>query len=125
MSAENLLSLIRKERKYDDQSINEFKELIKKYPYFQTPRMMYLQYLSKTHSSSLPKELSASAPFITERKYLFLILNNEDNLWSSFLKKESLFNDSNDNTDIDSFALIDMFLVRFDNNSSAINHISA
>lgn len=59
-------------------TLKELKELVEKYPFYQTARLLYLENLFVLHSKSFSKELKNSSALIPDRKTLFLITEGKN-----------------------------------------------
>ena len=67
----HLTDYIRRPETMDNQSISYLQELVHKYPFFHTARILLLQALYKQHSPAFDKELRKSASLIPNRTSLF------------------------------------------------------
>ncbi|MDO5572100.1 MAG: hypothetical protein Q4F97_11670 [Bacteroidales bacterium] len=95
-------------------SLKVLEEILNDYPYFQTARFLYLQNLSRVNSLRFSDELKKSAPFLPDRKQLFIVLGNKEYEWSELLEMEREKHRRNSevgNSKInDNFSLVDAFL---------------
>ena len=70
----------------------ELAKLIKKYPYFQAARALYLKFLKDTESATYNHQLKTTAAYTTDRSILFDYIVSEDfnqNAISELIKKNS------------------------------------
>ena len=100
----------------DASSLQVIEEAERKYPYFQTLKLLKLKNLANVRSLRLSKELSKNIAYFTDRKHLLTVLNNEEFLWIKLLKQDIEKNNSKENLN-DSFALIELFLSRINDSS--------
>ena len=59
-------------------NIQEFENVINKYPYFQTTRLLYTKELNLAKKDQFCEELSKTALFCADRKKLFYLIQPED-----------------------------------------------
>ncbi len=83
MDKKELLRLIDahnfQELKHDsDVNIEKIEALIKRYPYFQTARLLYTKELQSTNKEQFAEELSKTALLCADRKRLFYLIQPED-----------------------------------------------
>lgn len=129
----NIINCIRQHKQLSKEDLPELKRIIDKYPYFQVPRLLYLYLLHQSGDSSYNETLSGSSIFITDRRALFsLIQNNSFEKSTSFeddfhSQKEKSFATSEDpetgkqiseQSNSRSFSLIDDFLSEYSDNSA-------
>lgn len=90
----------------DKESLYTLRNLLARYPYFQTARLLYLKNLYLLHDPSFGEELCHSVIYITNRSFLYHFVEGE--LKSGFRKKsaETVPGGSDDRT----LAIIDAFL---------------
>ena len=100
----------------DASSLQVIEEAERKYPYFQTLKLLKLKNLANVRSLRLSKELSKNIAYFTDRKHLLTVLNNEEFLWIKLLKQDIEKNNSKESLN-DSFALIELFLSRINDSS--------
>ena len=67
----HLTDYIRRPEAMDSQSISNLQELVRRYPYYHTARILLLQALFKQHSPAFDKELKKSSSLIPNRTTLF------------------------------------------------------
>ncbi len=61
----------------DGRSLEEFRCLVKQYPYFQMVRLLYLKNLHVMHDPTFDEELGHSVMYITSRTFLYHYINGE------------------------------------------------
>ena len=64
----------------DSQSITNLQELVHRYPYYHTARILLLQALFKQHSPAFDKELKKSSSLIPDRTSLFNLIERRNYL---------------------------------------------
>ena len=67
----HLTDYIRRPEAIDSQTISNLQELVRRYPYYHTARILLLQALYKQHSPAFDKELKKSSSLIPNRTTLF------------------------------------------------------
>ena len=67
----NLTHLTQHPEELNKETLYQLRELVARYPYYQTARLLMLQNLYLLHDSSFDDELRRSAIYITDRKVLF------------------------------------------------------
>ncbi|MDE5611138.1 MAG: hypothetical protein K2I90_03865 [Odoribacter sp.] len=77
MKSEKLIELIRYPEKVSSEDIHELDELVGRYPFFQTARILYLKVLHLKAGSRFRNELKQSTVHITDHKQLFRYLNQQ------------------------------------------------
>jgi len=71
MSIETYTNLLARPERLQDEQIAELKSIIKKYPYFQSARALYLKGLKNQESFRYNNELKTTAAYTTDRAVLF------------------------------------------------------
>ena len=84
MNLQKLNYLIENEDKLNADSLIEIEDTEKKYPYFQTLKLLKLKNLAQVRSLRFADELSENIAFFTDRKHLLTELNNEEFLWMKY-----------------------------------------
>jgi len=74
ITAERLYDYIIKPELNGQDSLSELRELLDKYPYFQTARMLYLKNLYLLHEEAFEHELRRSVLFVADRRCLFYFI---------------------------------------------------
>lgn len=77
MKSEKLAEWIRHPEKIGADGLREIEELVNRYPFFQTARILYLKVLYLQAGSRFRNELKAGTVHITDHKQLFRYLNNQ------------------------------------------------
>jgi len=67
----NITHLTQHPEELNKETLYQLRELVARYPYYQTARLLMLQNLYLLHDSSFDDELRRSAIYITDRKVLF------------------------------------------------------
>ncbi len=70
--------LIKGKIKLDSDTLVELKELIDRYPFFQTARLLYIVNLFVLRSKDFVEELKKNSVFITDRRTLFSIIEGKN-----------------------------------------------
>lgn len=92
MNKEKFSNLIVDPTKLEVGHIKELESLIKKYPYFQAARALYLKLLKNTESATYNHQLKTTAAYTTDRSILFDYIVSEDfnqNAISEVIKRNS------------------------------------
>jgi len=71
----NLNNYIQKPEKLDKQSLPVLDELIQKYPFFQTARLLHIKNIHNINSQIDKNELSLTATYVSDRKTLYYLLH--------------------------------------------------
>ena len=71
----NLNSYIQRPEKLDNQSLSVLNELIQKYPFFQTARLLHIKNVYNLNSQIDKDELSLTATYVSDRKTLYYLLH--------------------------------------------------
>ena len=77
MTNADILELVAHPEHLTQETLYELRTLIPRYPYYQTLRLLYLQNLYLLHHASFGDELRKNAPYITDRRRLFLLIEGE------------------------------------------------
>ena len=77
MTNADILELVAHPEHLTQETLYELRTLIPRYPYYQTLRLLYLQNLYLLHDASFGDELRKNAPYITDRRRLFLLIEGE------------------------------------------------
>lgn len=75
MKNEQIIELIRHPEKISPNSLQDLHDLVERYPYFQSIRILYLKALYLSGSNDFSKELKKSTVHITDHKQFFKYLN--------------------------------------------------
>ena len=84
MEKNNLYQLLIEGESFKNSSIDELREIVDKYPYFQTARLLYTKKLLSSDDEDYDEELSKTAILCADRRKLFYFIQPE--------KYESLLN---------------------------------
>lgn len=68
----NIKELIRDKSKLNQETAEELKTLVDKYPFYQSARLLYLENLFVLHSKEFGKELRKASVLVPDRRALFL-----------------------------------------------------
>ncbi|SEE27267.1 hypothetical protein SAMN04487765_1969 [Tenacibaculum sp. MAR_2010_89] len=71
MTTDDYIKFIQSPELFQDESINQLKTIIDKYPYFQSARSLYLKALKNKESYKYNNELKVTATHTTDRSVLF------------------------------------------------------
>ena len=77
MKSDKLIELIRYPEKVSSEDLHELDDLVCRYPFFQTARILYLKALHLKAGSRFRNELKQSTVHITDHKQLFRYLNQQ------------------------------------------------
>ena len=110
MTADLLSDYVDGQRSLDAASLQELVQLARRYPYFQTVRLLYLKNLSELRSIRYADELRRNAVYMPDRRRLFSYLDNGEYLWSSHLHRAECAGKTIEQKEPDTFSLIDTFL---------------
>lgn len=69
----DIKELIEDREKLNEDTLLELKDLVERYPFFQTARILYLANLYKLHSMDFGKELRKASVFVPDRSALFCL----------------------------------------------------
>lgn len=69
----DIKELIEDRDKLNENTLPELKEMVERYPFFQTARILYLANLYKLHSADFGKELRKASVFVPDRTALFYL----------------------------------------------------
>ncbi|MBQ9362193.1 MAG: tetratricopeptide repeat protein [Bacteroidaceae bacterium] len=72
----NITSLIHNPQQLNEETLPELKELVEKYPFYQTARLLYITNLFLSHHPDFGGELRKSSIFLADRSALFRIVEN-------------------------------------------------
>lgn len=61
-----------------DETLPELRSMVNRYPWFQLARILLLLNVSKVSPEDLDRELQVQAPFITDKRHLYKLLNQRD-----------------------------------------------
>ncbi|MCK4663850.1 MAG: hypothetical protein KAT68_13355 [Bacteroidales bacterium] len=121
MNKEQFIQYIKQPEKLTNIDISFLKELVNEYPYFQTAHLLYLKKLFQQKSIKFDNQLILSATYISDRKILFRLINNEpEKLWN----KRKAYNDKKDNKYLDIESVADNNLVEVSSYTSENDDIS-
>lgn len=67
----DIKELIEDKSKLNEDTLPQLKEMVERYPFFQTARILYLANLYKQHSSDFGRELHKASVFVPDRSALF------------------------------------------------------
>lgn len=74
----HLAEYIKAPEKLGRDSLDELRQLVEKYPYFQPARLLYLRNLYQLHDASFDKELRRASLFLPDRTALFLFIEGHN-----------------------------------------------
>ena len=74
----HLAEYIKAPEKLGRDSLDELRQLVEKYPYFQPARLLYLRNLYQLHDASFDKELRRASLFLPDRAALFLFIEGHN-----------------------------------------------
>ena len=77
MIQENLQQWILHPESLSEESLEQLRELLSRYPYFQTARLLYLKNLYLLQSPDFKAELQKSALYIADLSVLFYFIEGE------------------------------------------------
>lgn len=77
MIQQRLLEWIRHPELLDKESLHELREILARYPYFQTARLLYLKNLFLVQDPDFKKELRESALYVADLSMLFYYIEGE------------------------------------------------
>lgn len=77
MKSEKMIEFIRHPEKIGSEDLRELDDLVNRYPYFQTARILYLKALYLQGGARFRNELKTSTVHITDHKQLFRYLNHQ------------------------------------------------
>ena len=77
MTEQHLQEWIKHPEHLNEESLQELKELVGRYPYFQTARVLYLKNLFVLKDPSFQEELRRSAIYIADLSLLFYFIEGE------------------------------------------------
>lgn len=109
--------LIKGKMRLDSDTLVELKELVDRYPFFQTARLLYIVNLFVLRSKDFVEELKKGSVFITDRRTLFSIIEgkNYDIEYDVNVLSDRIETEGDENRTI---SLIDNFLSAHDETSS-------
>jgi hypothetical protein len=110
MNAQNLQQWISHPENLDRDTLYELRNLLARYPYFQSARLLYLKNLYLLHDITFGQELRKAALYVADRQVLFYII--EGNKYAiEPKKKEESSSSAKDEPNLDrTLSLIDSFL---------------
>ena len=74
MTAANLQELISQPEKLNRETLYELRNILARYPYFQTARLLYLKNLYLLHDITFGEELRKAALYVADRRVLFYLI---------------------------------------------------
>ena len=77
ITSADIQELVAHPEQLSQETLYELRTQIPRYPYFQTLRLLYLQNLYLLHDASFGDELRKNAPYITDRRRLFQLIEGE------------------------------------------------
>lgn len=89
-----LQNWVRDSRSMDQNSFRALKELVEKYPYFELAHLLLLKNLHDNQSIRYKEELANSALHISDRRQLYLLLQNQIQVKTLEQKEEHLVEES-------------------------------
>ena len=93
------------------ETLYDFRTLLARYPYCQTLRLLYLKNLYILHDANFGSELRKSALYISDRKVLFYLIENDKYVIPAQPKEDSLNKEQSEDMGLDrTLSLIDAFL---------------
>jgi tetratricopeptide (TPR) repeat protein len=75
MSPETLIKYIESPEELDNRCLNALSEIINKYPFFQTARLLHIKNLQNIHKQVDKHALNLTAAFVADRKVLYYLLH--------------------------------------------------
>ncbi|MBQ9640520.1 MAG: hypothetical protein IJV06_03040 [Bacteroidaceae bacterium] len=72
----NIQALIQDTKQLDEDTLPQLQELVEKYPFYQTARLLYITNLFQIHHPDFGKELRKASVFIADRSALFSIVES-------------------------------------------------
>ncbi|MGL5272004.1 MAG: tetratricopeptide repeat protein [Phocaeicola sp.] len=107
MTLNELHGWISNPQQLNSETLFKLRELIEKYPYFQTARLLYIQNLALLNSALLQEELQKAALSLPDRRVLFRLLEGDRFLLKPIVKESEPVSSEEDNR---TSSLIDTFL---------------
>lgn len=115
MNPSQLQQWIRRPELLDRNSLYELRNLLARYPYFQTLRLLYLKNLYLLHDSSFGSELRKSVIYVPDRRRLFYLIEGEHRLTPPIDSEQSEAPTDVPQEGVDrTLALIEAFLAQSD-----------
>lgn len=115
MNPSQLQQWIRRPELLDRNSLYELRNLLARYPYFQTLRLLYLKNLYLLHDSSFGSELRKSVIYVPDRRRLFYLIEGEHRLTPPIDSEQSESPTDVPQEGVDrTLALIEAFLAQSD-----------
>lgn len=104
----DIKELIEDKSKLNEDTLPQLKEMVERYPFFQTARVLYLANLYMLHSSDFGRELHKASVFVPDRAALFKLTEGVNyELPTNGLQNASIETEFDENRTI---SLIDSFL---------------
>jgi hypothetical protein len=69
----DILSLINDKSKLNSSTLAELQEIVEKYPFYQTARILYIANLFELHHKNFGEELRRASVLVQDRSPLFLL----------------------------------------------------
>ncbi|MEG1616574.1 MAG: tetratricopeptide repeat protein [Bacteroidales bacterium] len=110
ITPENLIRYIDSVDDLNLDSLKELEELIRKYPYFQSARTLFLLNLVRLRSLRVAEELHRTVVHSTDRRKLFALLDDGEFGWVSLLKERELSSGKLQQEEDMNFSLIESYL---------------
>ena len=109
MTAVNLQELITDPGKLNRDTLYELRNILARYPYFQTARLLYLKNLYILHDITFGSELRKAALYVADRRVLFYLIEGDKFVLESKQVADDLLLEEEPTLDR-TLALIDAFL---------------
>ena len=111
MTSVNLQHWIQHPETLNRETLYELRNLLARYPYFQSLRLLYLKNLYILHDINFGAELRKAVLYITDRRQLFRLIEGERFTIQTHKKEVPLFEEMKDEPSVDrTLTLIDAFL---------------
>lgn len=85
MEKELFYAYLKQEKQLNDESLSQLKQVVQKYPYFQTAKLLLLKNMQDTHHREFTSELKTVAVLCSDREKLYYYLN--ENRFARFFSK--------------------------------------
>lgn len=100
--------LIKDKSKLNSDTMEELRDIVAKYPFFQTARLLYVANLYQLHDAAFGKELRKASVMVPDRTALFSLTEGENYTLETVSPSGSLIETENDHNR--TISLIDSFL---------------
>ncbi len=88
MNKDQYIDYLHKEDKLDNKSLNEIKQLLTEYPYFQTFWLLYIKNLHALNDIRYDSQLKIAATYVPDRSRLYELVNDDDTEAKQIPEKE-------------------------------------